>query len=419
MRSASAFEPLECRRLASTSLNANLVVNGNAEAGPAASDVATPVNIPGWTTDGQFTVIPYGTVGFLVNSDVPAEHGRNFFSGGRIGLPDPLNKMPTATQLINVSDIARDIDQGLIKYDFSAGLGGYGTEDDTMNVSIAFADANKKLLNSVELNGPSAAARQNKSGLLNATARGDLPQGTRFIGIRLAAVHKRGYVADGYADNISLKLSSTETDATITGTVFNDANANGKQDTGEKGMAGVPVVASGSNPNRLLVSDTTDANGRYTLTGVTPGTVRIGVPSQPEGFRKTRPIAQTFNAVAGLTTEAPQAFAFTQRSLISGSVVRDPNSPSVFDDNDNGLAGMTVWLDTNNNGRLDKGEKSALTDEDGNYRFVVSRGTYNVRVKSNTEYRQVTPGKSKPIRIKLASGATSIGNVFSMEPLPQ
>lgn len=417
MSSFSNFEPLESRRLASTSLNTNLVVNGNAEAGPASENAANAVSIPGWTTNGMFTVMQYNTPGFLLDTDnLPVDHGRNFFSGGKVGPVNELETAPTATQIINVSDIARDIDAGRIKYDFSASLGGFGAENDTMNVELAFADADQKLLNKVSTNGPTAAARGNKSGLSTYGQAGSVPAGTRLIGIRLLATHLRGLVADGYADNISLKLSSTETGATVTGTVFNDINGNGRQDAGEKGLAGAGVYVSAVKAEGVVPFTTTDASGRYTLDNVAPGKVTISV--RAPGFRASRVASQTINAVEGLTIEAPQAFAFTQRALITGSVIRDASFGGAFDDDDNAVRGITVWLDTNNNGKLDRGERSTTTDEDGNFRFVVSRGRYNVRVAQNDRYGQGTPAKNKPIKVTVGNGGKSIGNVFSMVPLP-
>jgi hypothetical protein len=416
----SLFETLESRRLASTSLNINLVVNGDAEAGAASENATTAVSIPGWTTNGMFTVMRYNTPGFLLDSDnVPADHGRNFFSGGKLGPVGGLETAPTATQIINVADIARDIDAGLIGYDFSASLGGFGAEDDTMNVELAFADANQKVLNTVAMNGPSAAVRGNKSGLIKSGETGSVPVGTRMIGIRLTATHKRGVVADGYADNISLKLTSTMSDATITGTVFNDINGNGKQDAGERGLAratvtGAPVQGQGE----LLRIGVTDENGRYTIPGVQAGKVMIGVQAPP-GFRRTGPGIQTLTTVEGLTIEAPQAFGLTQRAVISGSVVRDPTAPVLDDDDDtNGLRNITVWLDANNNGKLDRGERSTKTDEDGNFQFIVPRGKYTVRVAPSRGYQQATPTKNRPIKLTIGNGARSIGNIFSMVPLP-
>ncbi|MEN8239051.1 MAG: SdrD B-like domain-containing protein, partial [Actinomycetota bacterium] len=53
-------------------------------------------------------------------------------------------------------------------------------------------------------------------------------------------------------------------------TVWNDANGNGVQDDGEKGIAGARVVLT--LPDGTEVETTTDADGKYLFTDLVPGT---------------------------------------------------------------------------------------------------------------------------------------------------
>ena len=59
--SAAALLIYETPSVAQSILNTNLIVNGNAEAGPAGTGVVTAVtSIPGWTVQsGKPTVLPY------------------------------------------------------------------------------------------------------------------------------------------------------------------------------------------------------------------------------------------------------------------------------------------------------------------------------------------------------------------------
>ncbi len=70
--------------LAAQSLyNRNLIVNGDAEAGPAAPDGRTKASpIPGWTTYGSFTVLKYGPGGMGPDDYGPPSRGNNYFMGG-------------------------------------------------------------------------------------------------------------------------------------------------------------------------------------------------------------------------------------------------------------------------------------------------------------------------------------------------
>jgi len=50
----------------SSILNTNLIVNGNAEAGPAASSFPSLVSsFPGWTATGNVNVLPYNLTGYI------------------------------------------------------------------------------------------------------------------------------------------------------------------------------------------------------------------------------------------------------------------------------------------------------------------------------------------------------------------
>ena len=61
---------------------------------------------------------------------------------------------------------------------------------------------------------------------------------------------------------------------TIGDTVWNDANGNGIQDTGEAGVAGVTVNLLGSNGSTVVSTTTTDSNGKYSFT-VNAGTYSV------------------------------------------------------------------------------------------------------------------------------------------------
>src|SRR5207247_5126754 len=57
----------------------------------------------------------------------------------------------------------------------------------------------------------------------------------------------------------------TATTASLSGTVFSDANTNGVQEAGEEGLTGVTITLTGTSTNGTAVSltTTTDPNGNY------------------------------------------------------------------------------------------------------------------------------------------------------------
>src|SRR6478752_6985677 len=107
----------------------NLVVNPGAEAAPGATDSGTQVALPGWTVTGSLTAVAYGTPAFLTAEDATRlGGGKNFFAGG------PDGDANTASQLINVSGAAPEIEKG-VTGTLSALIGGYASQDDSATVS--------------------------------------------------------------------------------------------------------------------------------------------------------------------------------------------------------------------------------------------------------------------------------------------
>ena len=183
----------------SSLLGGNLVVNGDAETGPA---LPKSVGAQGWATTGHFTAVNYGYDGYPNSlSPGPSDRGYRLFTGGT---NDPLS---TASQAIDVSSLATAIDAGKIHYSFSAWIGGYSSQRDYATVTATFYSASHVRLNSVQLGPVTAADRQGITALLRRQCKGAVPAGTRTIGLKIVATRFEGASNDGYTDNISLLLN--------------------------------------------------------------------------------------------------------------------------------------------------------------------------------------------------------------------
>jgi hypothetical protein len=183
----------------------NLVVNGNAEAGPGAPSGSGVMKPPGWTTTGHFTAVKYGASGGFPDktSPGPTDRGGNFFAGGNA-------PVSTATQDISLADGAADIDKGGVKYVFSAWLGGYGTQDDNCKIMLIFKGADGASIAQTQLGPVLAAERKKTTSFLLKTATDTVPKGARTATITLTMTRVEGTYNDGEADDVSLVLTKPQ-----------------------------------------------------------------------------------------------------------------------------------------------------------------------------------------------------------------
>jgi len=228
-------------------------------------------------------------------------------------------------------------------------------------------------------------------------------------GAIFTAQDKGDDAGDSDADHAGLsqivKLASGENNATIDAGIYtpaslgdrvwHDVNANGQQDAGETGIAGVKVTLVGGGADGLLstlgdntsVETTTDANGNYTFNGLTPATeyqVQFGAP---DGFVATRAHAgndsSDSDAVADLSQIVKLASGESNTTIDAGfyktaslgdRVWVDANGNGQQDDGEAGVAGAKVTLIGGGaDGQLattgDNTSVETVTDTNGNYSF--------------------------------------------------
>ncbi len=187
--------------------------------------------------------------------------------------------------------------------------------------------------------------------------------------------------------------------ASIGDKVWLDSNGNGVQDSGEAGVGGVSVKllnASGA----VLATTTTDGNGNYLFSDLTPGDYAVQVVA-PSGYTLTA-------KDQGGNDATDSDFDPTTGKTIVTTLTGGENDMSW----DAGLKqivtkarlGDTVWEDMNYNGIQDAGEagisgvkvylrntagtilKTTYTDSQGKYGFDVDAGTYQVQVVKPSGY---------------------------------
>jgi hypothetical protein len=190
----------------------NLIVNGGAEVGTGSSDSATtaPAPIPGWTTTANFTEHTYDAAGSAnfpdANASAAIAGGTQFFAGGPANGAG--NSVETATQTVDVSPGAAEIDAGGVVATLSADLGGFASQEDQAQVAATFLGAAAQQLGDLTIGPVTAEDRGDTTKFLPRTGTITVPAGTRAIRVTMTATKLDGAYNDAYLDNISLTLTS-------------------------------------------------------------------------------------------------------------------------------------------------------------------------------------------------------------------
>ncbi len=205
----------------------------------------------------------------------------------------------------------------------------------------------------------------------------------------------------------------------ITGIVFTDVNDDGKDDTGDPGIAGRTVFinqdgsgkADGTNPQT-----TTNSSGQFFFSGLAAGSYAVE-ESLPTGGKLT-PAAQTVTVTAGKTTSG---VVFGELPSIKGTVFVDLNDNGKLDTSEPGLAGQTVFLNIDGTGVPDANNPSTTTDANGNFTFGTEPpGSYpvdvklptNVTLSAGTPSATVTTGQTAS-GVALGELPSIVGTVFT------
>ncbi|MBI1309703.1 tandem-95 repeat protein [bacterium] len=214
--------------------------------------------------------------------------------------------------------------------------------------------------------------------------------------------------------------------AQITGTLYQDLNANGVRDQGEAGLANWTVFLD-QNQNGSLdageASMVTDADGKFSFNGLAAGDYRVAEVVR-SGWTPTNPVTG-YTDVTLLDGQSQRVDFLNEGTggtgVITGTVWRDINNDTVRDPEDTGLAGWTIFLDINGNGTLDSDEPFELTDGNGDYTFtgILGGGAGN---SLSYEVTEVVPTGWEPKDInytaEVVEGQTTVMPDFSNWPDP-
>ena len=221
---------------------------------------------------------------------------------------------------------------------------------------------------------------------------------------------------------------------TIGDFVWNDANANGIQEIGEAGIAGVTLTLTGTDGTGHAVNatTTTDTTGHYLFTEA-PGTYTVSV-SPPSGYTPTltgqgttatdsnpSPSGTTPATLASGASDLTVDFGFYQAVTIGDYVWYDVNDNGIQDANEPGIPNVALTL----TGTAAAGATitaHTTTDSSGRYQFVEPPGSYAVSVDSSN-FQPGGPLSGDSVSAVLQSpagtgGGTGFGGGGTTVPIP-
>jgi len=195
--------------------------------------------------------------------------------------------------------------------------------------------------------------------------------------------------------------------AGIQGIKFNDQNRNGIRDAGEPGIGNVQIFIDTNNNGTAdagELSTLTNASGNFVFPGLPPGTYTVREIS-PATFSPTTPNPVVVT-LAGINATVLFGNA-TGGGQIIGCKYLDVDNDGFRDGSEPPMQNVRIYIDANNNGRLDGGDTSTLTDRNGEYRFTnLQPGLYRIREERangpgteplERDFPQSTPPGSIPL----------------------
>jgi uncharacterized protein (TIGR03437 family) len=208
LASIAAFLSFYPSAVMAQSFGSNLIVNGDAESGSGVGSNTIVASIPGWTSSGANVITYASGYGITLGDIVPIGAGKNYFSNG--------NTSSSMTQTVSLAFATAAIDGGTASFDASGYFGGYSNYDDSATMSIAFLNTSGSTLSTVTIGGLKSADRVG-TGLYLRRQIGAVPSGARSAKVTVNFVITGSSANNAGADNLSLKLNSQATSATIFG----------------------------------------------------------------------------------------------------------------------------------------------------------------------------------------------------------
>jgi len=219
--------------------------------------------------------------------------------------------------------------------------------------------------------------------------------------------------------------TSTSAKGSISGTFFYDSNANGVWNYGEPASPSWGVYIDANNDGRYDSGDKeiiAGSNGAYSFTGLAAGTYVIR-GTTASGWTQTSPAngaAQVVTLAAGQNVTGENfgevkgtvagSTSTTAKGSISGTFFYDSNANGVWNYGEQASPSWGVYIDMNNDGRYDYGDKEIIAGSNGAFTFSgLAAGTYVIRGTTASGWTQTSPANGGAQVITLSAGQNVTG----------
>jgi subtilisin family serine protease len=220
--------------------------------------------------------------------------------------------------------------------------------------------------------------------------------------------------------------------AVFTGTVYADANGDGAFNGTDVLLPGASVYGDINRNGHYDAGEvivTTDANGQYNLTVPVTQQLVMGVGViPPTQWTVTNPAGGVYSQFVTPGTQVGNLNFFlkpaannaggggaAEPGTLMGSVFIDVNGNTVRDPLEQSAAGVTVYIDDNNNGVAEVTERKAVANEFGGYVFTnVEPGQHVIRLATEGTFTQTLPAGGAARVVNLTGSSVISGITFGI-----
>ncbi len=238
----------------------------------------------------------------------------------------------------------------------------------------------------------------------------------------------------GAGETATCEITNSDTPASLLGSKFIvNADSSPVQDQALAAGVTIDLYKQAQDGSWSVFGTTqTDANGNYSFEGLVSGMYRV-VETLADDFTNIFGAtnvddAQNITIGMGLQVgdhnddnEANALYDFGnfQNGSIKGVKWQDDNGNGTQDEDENGLADWTIFIDEDGDKVLDKGEMSQQTVVGGNYTFSdLAPGTYRVCEVQQADWKQIYPAANACHEVTISESNQTEDNVdFGNQPL--